>query len=113
MAQFQVLGDGLAQLEDAVGGGVAMVAVAQRLDRRLDHVVGRLEIRLADAQVDDVAALGLELLGAGQHLEGALGAEPRDRSRGLQHIRSSRVPACDWKTGANLGQRAHRLQVGR
>ncbi len=36
---------------------------------------GRLEIRLADLQVDDVAPLGLEPAGVGEHLEGTLGAE--------------------------------------
>jgi hypothetical protein len=35
----------------------------------------RVEIRLADLQMDDVAALGLELSRARQHFEGALYAD--------------------------------------
>jgi hypothetical protein len=35
------------------------VAVAQCLDGSLDDVVGRAEIRLPDAEIDDVAALGV------------------------------------------------------
>ncbi len=34
-----------------------MVAVAQRLDRGLDDMVRRAEVGLADAEIDDVAAL--------------------------------------------------------
>ena len=66
-------------------GGVAVVAVAQRLDRRLDDELGRAEIGLADAEADDVAALGCERVGAGQHGEGVLLADAVERRDGLQH----------------------------
>ena len=59
----------LAQRQDAVGRGVPVMAVAQRLHRRLDDVLGRLEVRLADAEIDDAAAFGLERGGAGEDFE--------------------------------------------
>jgi hypothetical protein len=34
------------------------MAVAQSLDRRLDNEIRRPEIRLANPEIDDVAALG-------------------------------------------------------
>ena len=71
----KVRGDRFAQLEDSGRGGVAVVAVAQGLHRRLDHVSRRLEVRLADAEVDDVATLSGECVRPRQHLEGGLGAE--------------------------------------
>ena len=49
--------DRLAQRQDADRRRVAVMAVAQRLHRRLDDVVGRAEVGLADAEIDDVAAL--------------------------------------------------------
>ena len=52
------------------------MAVGERLLRRGDDVLGRREIRLADAQIDDAAPGLSELLGAREHLEGALRAEP-------------------------------------
>ena len=71
----EVRGHRFAELRDAGGGGVAVVAVAKRPHRRL-HDVGRsLEVRLSDAEVDDVAPAACELLGARQHLERGLGAE--------------------------------------
>ena len=40
------------------------------------HDVGRRgKVRLSDLQVDDIAPLGLQPSGLGQHLEGGLGAE--------------------------------------
>ena len=61
-----------------------MVAVIQRFLGRLDDVLGRREIGLADAEVDDVPALGLQLLGPGQDLKRALGADPRHALGELQ-----------------------------
>ena len=66
-------------------GGVAVMAVAQRLDRRLDDELGRAEVRLADAEVDDVAALRRQRVGAGQHGEGILLADAVEVGDGLQH----------------------------
>ena len=42
----------------------------------LGDVVRGREVGLADLQVHDVLALGLQLPSPGQHLEGPLGAEP-------------------------------------
>ena len=56
-ALVQVGGDRLAQRQDAVRRRVAVMAVAQRLDGGLDDVLGRAEVGLADAEIDDVAAL--------------------------------------------------------
>ena len=52
-----------------------MVAVGERLLRRRDDVLGRREVRLADAEIDDAAARLGQPLRPGEHLEGALGAE--------------------------------------
>jgi len=57
MAAGKVGGDRLAQRQDAVGGGIAVLAVAKGFDRRLDDMGRRREIGLADAEVDDVAPL--------------------------------------------------------
>ena len=58
---MKVGGDRLAQRRDAVRRRVAVLAVAQRLDRRFDDMRRGLEVRLADAEVDDVAPLALQL----------------------------------------------------
>ena len=71
-----VLGDRLAQRQDAVRRGVAVMAVGQRLLRRGDDVLRRREIRLADAEIDDVATLLGEPVRPRQHFEGTFGAEP-------------------------------------
>ena len=71
----RLLGDRLLELGQAAGGRVAVVlGVAAGVDRGLDDVVGRREVRLAGAEADDRAALGLERLGLGVDLErGRLG----------------------------------------
>ena len=81
----------LAQRRDAVRRRVAVMAVAQRLDRGLDDVLGRAEIRLADAEIDDVAALRGQRVGARQHREGVLLADAVEGRDGLQHDVSSFV----------------------
>ncbi len=72
VALVQVGRDRLAQGENAVRRGIAMLAVAQRLDGRLDDMRRRLEVGLADAKVDDVPPLALQLGGLRQHREGVL-----------------------------------------
>ena len=64
---------------------VAVMAVAQRLDRGLDDELRRAEIGLADAEVDDVPALRRERIGAGQHGEGVFLTDAVERRDGLQH----------------------------
>src|ERR1041385_7547378 len=49
-----------------VGRRVAVMTVAQRLDGGFDDEVRRAEIRLADAEADDVTALRRQRIGAGQ-----------------------------------------------
>ena len=71
-AGLHVLGHGLAQGQDAVGRRVAVVAVAQGLDRGLDDVGRGREVGLADAEIDDAAAALGQRGGPGQDLEGAL-----------------------------------------
>ena len=68
---------GLAQGRDPGRVGIAVLAVAQRLDRRLDDVRRGFEVGLADAEVDDVAALALQFGGFGEHREGVLVAQAR------------------------------------
>ena len=52
-----------------------MLAVTQRLDRGLDDMRRRFEIGLADAEIDDVAPLALQLRRLGEHGEGVLLAD--------------------------------------
>ena len=61
------------------------MAVAQRLDRGLDDEVGRAEIGLADAEIDDVAPLRGERRRARQHRECILLADAIERAHGFQH----------------------------
>ena len=69
---------GLAQRQYAVGGRVSVMAVAERLHRRLHHMFRRFEIRLADAEIDDVLPLPLKFGGSGENLKGCLGLEAGD-----------------------------------
>ena len=61
------------------------MSVAQRLDRRLDDKIRRAEIRLADTEIDDVAALRCKLRGARKHGEGVLLTDTIKGGNGLQH----------------------------
>ena len=62
-----------------------MVTVAQRLDRSLDDEVGGAEVGLADAEIDDVAALRRQRIGAREHGKGVFLADAVERGNGLQH----------------------------
>ena len=75
----QVRSARLAQHRQTRRRAVVSVAVPQRTHRRLDHVLGRVRVRLADLEMHDPPALGLESTGAREHLEGSLGAKARDR----------------------------------
>ena len=86
-AAMEVGGDRLAQRRDAGRRRVAVLAVAQRLDRRLDDMGRGFEIGLADAEVDDVAPLPLQLGGAGEHRESVLIAEARKGGNDIEHGR--------------------------
>ena len=89
--RLQVARDRLAQRQDALRRRVAVMAVAQRLDGGLDDVGRRLEVRLADAEVDDGLALALQRVGARQHLEGGLRAQALEVGYELQHGVSSKA----------------------
>ena len=62
-----------------------MVAVAQRLHRRLDDEVRGAEVGLADAEIDDVAALRRQRIGAREHREGVLLADAVEGGDGAEH----------------------------
>ena len=71
-----VLGDGLAQLGQSGGRPVVRGAVVERPLARVPDVDRRVEVGLADLEMDDLLALALEGARACQHLERRLGAEP-------------------------------------
>ena len=73
-----VVGDGLAQGRDAGGGVVAGLAVGDGAHAGHGDVGVGVKVGLADLEVDDVAALGFEGLGAGEDDVGALGLEVGD-----------------------------------
>ena len=84
---MQVLRHRLAQGRNPGRVGIAMLPVAQRLDGGLDDMRRRFEIGLADAEIDDVPPLALELRRPRQHGEGVLLPHPResgiDRGQGF------------------------------
>ena len=69
---MQVLRHRLAQRRNPGRVGIAVLAVAQRLNRRLDDMRRRFEIGLADSEIDDVAPLALQFSRPRQHGEGVL-----------------------------------------
>ena len=85
IAAMEVGGDRLAQRRDPVRRRIAVLAVAQRLDRRLDDMRRGFEIRLADAEIDDIASLPREFGRARQHGEGVLVAETREGGNDVEH----------------------------
>ena len=75
LAGGRVGGDRLAQLGDADGRRVVGRAAIERPLGRLADVGRGVEVGLADLEVDDRAAGGLERPGSGRRLEGGLGAD--------------------------------------
>jgi hypothetical protein len=63
VAALQVRCNRLAQGRNAVRGRIAVMAVTQCLDARLDDMRRRFEVRLPDTKVDDVAPFTGKLLG--------------------------------------------------
>ena len=61
------------------------MAIAERLDCRLDDEIRRAEIGLTDAEIDDVAAGGRKLHGAREHGKGILLADAIEGGDSLQH----------------------------
>ena len=72
---FEFVGDGLAQFRDAAGRSVFGEALVKRLGAGVLDVLGRVEIRFARAEADDVQPLGLHLLGLGINGQGERGRE--------------------------------------
>ena len=71
---------------------------AQRLHASVDDVGGRVEIGLADFQMDNIIALGFEGTGPDQYFEGSLGTQARHAPgqpqlslRGFAHRQTSIV----------------------
>src|SRR5580765_4359211 len=91
------LGDQLAELGQAGGGTVVRVARGQRGVGRAADERGRVEIGLADAEVDDALALRLERLAAGEHIERRGGGEP------AHTLRESHARPPDRRNSPNLG----------
>src|SRR6185295_12051763 len=69
-----------------------MVTIAEGLDGGLDDVLGRLEIRLADAEIDDILALALQFGRARQNLECRFRSQPLQIRHELQHGASPHKP---------------------
>ena len=85
--------DRLAQRQDAGGGRVVRRSLVQeRARRRLGDVARRVEVGLADLQVDHVAAGRLERAGARGGLEGGLRPDPLHAARKFQRGSLVRVP---------------------
>ena len=72
---MQILRHRLAQGRNPCRVGIAVLAVAQSLDGRLDDMRRRFKIGLADAEIDDVAPLALQFSRPRQHGEGVLLAD--------------------------------------
>jgi hypothetical protein len=61
-------------------------AFSQRIDAGFNHVLGRVEIRFADFEMDDAFALALEGAGLVQDLKGSLSTEARHATSQLQFV---------------------------
>src|SRR5579862_4852042 len=61
-------------------------ALAQGVDARLDHVRGRVKVRLANFEMDDALALALKGAGLIQNFERGFSAEPRHAAGELQFV---------------------------
>ena len=64
-------------------------ALAQRVDTGLDHIGRRIEIGLADFQMNDLLALALESACLVQNFKGSFSAQPRHASGQAEFVLSS------------------------
>ena len=98
-AVAHILRHRIAQHRQALRAGVAMRAVAHRLLGGFQNVLRRREVRLADAEVDDRVALGLQRIGAVEHGEGGFFFDGRHGRIDLQHqLTSSIAGSSRWLT---------------
>jgi hypothetical protein len=74
-----------AQLGQAERLGVQRFPAFDRVDRSIGDRLGRRKIRLADFHVDDVAAFGFQLPGAGQQFDDVEGFDVGQAGGGTQH----------------------------
>ena len=108
---MQIGGNRFTQRQDAGGGCVTVMAVAQRLDGGFDDEIGRAKIGLADAEIDDVTALSHEMHGARQHRKGVLLADPVEGGNGLEHGISPTLFAGQFNPTAGQMQTASRVAL--
>ena len=106
----------LAQLGQPGRLAVVRLAGPDRGDPSLGHVRRRLEVGLADLEVDDVPPGRLERAGTREHGERPLGAEPPDgfgeaRSRRASPPSARRYIVLDWENDHD--RRRHALRNGR
>jgi hypothetical protein len=76
------------------------MAVAHRLDRRLDDMRRRLEVGLADSKVDHVHAFLRQFVGAGEDLESRFSAQAGHGIDELRHLFSPINRSLVWAPGA-------------
>ena len=72
-----IVGNGLAQVGQAGRRSVVRITQVQRVNGRFHDVLGRVEIGLADFEMDDVLALLLQGAGTDQNFKSGLGAKTR------------------------------------
>ena len=108
-----VLGDGLAQREDAQGVSVTGAAVLQRLLGRLPDHRRRLEVGLAELEVDDIDAGPLQRLRALEHLHREKRLDLPGPARDHAPLPRPRVPAPPPTARAATSGRACAVRPGR
>src|SRR5262249_55676150 len=79
------------------------------LDRGLDDEVGRAEIGLADAEIDDVAALRRQRIGTRQHRKGVFLPDAVEGGNGFQHGMTFR---CEWRVALSRIDLKHFICIG-
>src|SRR5271154_60861 len=72
-----IIGNGLAQLGETSGGTVMGPSFMEGVDSGLDDISGRIKVRLANFEVDDLFALLLQRAGAIQNFKGSFSTKPR------------------------------------
>ena len=112
LALRDVRGDRLAQRRDAGERRVVRLALVERALGRGADVGRRVEIGLADLEIDHRPALGRERAGAGADLEGALGADGAHAGRDAPGLGDGHGgPPCP--TAAASGSRRSRWPAAR
>ncbi len=79
------------------------LASVEGVFRRPPDVIRRVEVGLADLEVDDVAALRFQRSGSGEHLEGGFGSQSL-HARCEVHVRARYGPVCPGVKWAACGR---------